>query len=137
MCTYLGNKELLNRWKIGFLASRKISTSAILPTLDWAVETSKRTDVAVVSGFHSRLERDVLKFLLQGKCGIIIVLARGMYRKLPQICDTVMKENRLLIISLEKETVTRVSERSAHKRNKYVGNLVDELRQIYFYNEQV
>lgn len=130
MCTYLGNKELLNRWKIGFLASRKISSSAILPTLDWAVEISKRADVVVVSGFHSRLEKDVLKFLLQGKCGIIIVLARSMYRKLPKIYDTVMKENRLLIISLEKETVTRVSERTAHKRNKYVEELADELRQI-------
>ena len=52
MCTYLGNKELLNRWKIGFLASRKISSSAILPTLDWAVEISKRADVVVVSGFR-------------------------------------------------------------------------------------
>lgn len=131
MCTYLGNKELLNRWKIGFLASRKISSSAILPTLDWAVEISKRVDVVVVSGFHSRLEKDILKFLLQGKCGIIIVLARSMYRKLPKIYDTVMKENRLLIISLEKETITRVSERTAHKRNKYVENLADELRQIY------
>lgn len=131
MCAYLGNKELLNRWKIGFLASRKISSSAILPTLDWAVEISKRADVVVVSGFHSRLEKDVLKFLLQGKCGIIIVLARSMYRKLPKIYDTVMKENRLLIISLEKETITRVSERTAHKRNKYVENLADELRQIY------
>jgi len=130
MCTYLGNKELLNRWKIGFLASRKISSSAILPTLDWAVEINKRADVVVVSGFHSRLEKDVLKFLLQGKCGIIIVLARSMYRKLPKIYDTVMKENRLLIISLEKETVTRVSERTAHKRNKYVEELADELRQI-------
>lgn len=128
MYTYLGNKELLKWRKIGFLASRKISTSAILPTLDWVVETSKRTDVAVVSGFHSRLEKDVLKFLLQGKCGIIVVLARGMYRKLPKIYDDAMKENRLLIISLEKETVTRVSERTAHKRNKYVEKLADELR---------
>lgn len=131
MCTYLGNKELLNRRKIGFLASRKITSSAILPTLDWAVEISKRTDVAVISGFHSRLEKDVLKFLLQDKCGIIVVLARGMYRKLPKIYDAAMKENRLLIISLEKETVTRVSERTAHKRNKYVEKLADELRQIY------
>lgn len=103
MCTYLGNKELLNWWKIGFLASRKISSSAILPTLDWAVEISKRADVAVVSGFHSRLEKDVLKFLLQGKCGIIIVLARGMYRKLPQIYDAAMNDNRLLIILSRKK----------------------------------
>ena len=46
---YLGNKELLKWWKIGFLASRKIASPAVLPTLDWAAETSRRTDVAIVS----------------------------------------------------------------------------------------
>ena len=125
MCTYLGNKELLNRRKIGFLASRKISTSAVLPTLDWAVEISKRSDISVVSGFHSRLEKDVLKFLIQGKCGIIIVLARGMYRKLPKVYEEAMNENRLLIIALEKDTATRVSEYTAHRRNEYVINISD------------
>lgn len=130
MCTYLGNKELLNWWKIGFLASRKISSSAILPTLDWAVEISKRADVAVVSGFHSRLEKDVLKFLLQGKCGIIIVLARGMYRKLPQIYDAAMNDNRLLIIALKKDMVTRVSEYTAHRRNEYVINISNLTKRV-------
>lgn len=130
MCTYLGNKELLNRRKIGFLASRKISTSAVLPTLDWAVEISKRSDISVVSGFHSRLEKDVLKFLIQGKCGIIIVLARGMYRKLPKVYEEAMNENRLLIIALEKDTATRVSEYTAHRRNEYVINISDLMKQI-------
>lgn len=130
MCTYLGNKELLNKRKIGFLASRKIPTSAVLPTLDWAVEISKRTDVAVVSGFHSRLEKDVLKFLIQGKCGIIIVLARGMYRKLPKVYEEAMNENRLLVIALEKDTVTRVSEYTAHRRNEYVINISDQMKRV-------
>ena len=130
MCNYLGNKELLNWWKIGFLASRKISTSAILPTLDWAVEISKPTDVAVVSGFHSRLEKDVLKFLLQGTCGIIIVLARGMYRKLPKVYDAAMNENRLLIIALEKDMITRVSEYTAHRRNEFVINISDLMKRV-------
>ena len=130
MCTYLGNKELLNRRKIGFLASRKIFTSVVLPTLDWAVEISKRSDIAVVSGFHSRLEKDVLKFLIQGKCGIIIVLARGMYRKPPKVYEEAMNENRLLIIALEKDTATRISEYTAHRRNEYVINISDLMKQI-------
>ena len=43
MHTYLGNKDLLNRITIGFLASRKLPLNVILPTLDWAVEISNRT----------------------------------------------------------------------------------------------
>lgn len=123
--TYLGNKELLHKRKVGFLASRKISTLSVLPTLDWAMQMSKQEEVAIISGFHSRMERDVLKILLQGKCGIIIVLARGMYRKVPQQYKEAMESNRILFISYEKDTVTRVSEASAHKRNNYVMNLAD------------
>ena len=113
---------------MGFLASRKISTFSVLPTFDWAMQMSKQEDIAVVSGFHSRLEKDVLKILLQGKCGIVVVLARGMYRKIPQLYEEAMQANRILFISYEKDTITRVSEVSAHKRNRFVMELSDEMK---------
>lgn len=122
-----GNKDLLKMRKVGFLASRKISTLSILPTLDWAMQVCKQKDIAIVSGFHSKMERDVLKILLQGECGIIIVLARGMYRKLPKQYEKAMSQNRLLIISYEKESVTRISETTAHKRNDFVREIADEM----------
>ena len=128
--TYLGNKALLNMQKVGFLASRKISTLSVLPALDWAMQVSKQRDIAIVSGFHSLMERNVLKLLLQGQCSIIIVLARGMYRKLPKQYEEAMNQNRLFIISYEKETITRVSEESAHKRNHHVEQLANEMFKI-------
>ena len=127
---YLGNKELLKQKKVGFLASRKISSLSILPTLDWATEVSKREDNAIVSGFHSKMERNVLEILLKGQCGIIIVLSRGMYRKLPKQYEEAMSQNRLLIISNEKDNVKRVSEQTAHKRNEYVREIADEMMQL-------
>ena len=127
---YLGNKELLKIIKVGFLASRKISTLSILPTLDWAMRVCKQKDIVIVSGFHSKMERDVLKILFQGECGIIVVLARGMYRKLPKQYEEAMLQNRLLIISYEKESVIRVSEATAHKRNDYVREIVDEMQTL-------
>lgn len=127
---YLGNKELLKQKKVGFLASRKISSLSILPTLDWATEVSKREDTAIVSGFHSKMERNVLEILLKGQCGIIIVLARGMYRKLPKQYEEAMSQNRLLIISNEKDNVKRVSEQTAHKRNEFVREIADEMMQL-------
>ena len=127
---YLGNKQLLNLHKIGFIASRHASTLDVIPTLDWAVEISKSTDVAVVSGFQSPLEKDVLKFLLRGVCPIIIVLARGMYRKLPDALQTPMDQQRILVISNEPDTITRVSEITAHKRNEYVKSISDEMKII-------
>ena len=127
---YLGNKQLLNMHKIGFIASRHASTLDVIPTLDWAVEISKSTDVAVVSGFQSPLEKDVLKFLLRGVCPIIIVLARGMYRKLPEALQSPMDQHRILVISNEPDIITRVSEITAHKRNEYVKSISDEMKII-------
>ena len=127
---YLGNKQLLNLHKIGFIASRHASTLDVIPTLDWAVEISKSMDVAVVSGFQSPLEKDVLKFLLRGVCPIIIVLARGMYRKLPEALQSPMDQHRILIISNEPANIIRVSEITAHKRNEYVKSISDEMKII-------
>lgn len=127
---YLGNKQLLNLHKIGFIASRHASTLDLIPTLDWAAEMSRLKDIAVVSGFQSPLEKDVLKFLLRGVCPIIIVLARGMYRKLPEALQSPMDQQRILVISNEPDTITRVSEITAHKRNEYVKSISDEMKII-------
>ena len=132
--TYLGNKVLLKKRKVGFLASRKISTLSVLPTLDWAMQMSKQEETAIVSGFHSRMEKDVLKILLQGKCRIIIVLSRGMYRKIPMEYTEALLQQRILFISFEKDSVTRVSEFSAHRRNEYVKSLADEMKTISINN---
>ena len=127
---YLGNKQLLNLHKIGFIASRHASSIDVIPTLDWAAELSRRVDVVVVSGYQSPLEKDVLKFLLRGVCPIIIVLARGMYRKLPEPLQSPMDQQRILVISNEPDTITRVSEITAHKRNEYVKSISDEMKII-------
>ena len=128
--TAIGNIALLQKRKIGFLASRKIATLSVLPTLDWATEISQREDVAVVSGFHSQMEKEVLKILLRGKCGIIVILARGMYRQVPNRYEEALQQNRLLLLSYEKDNITRISEQTAHKRNKQVVLLSDEMKQI-------
>ncbi|MBO5133450.1 MAG: hypothetical protein J6C20_10375 [Paludibacteraceae bacterium] len=47
---------------------------------------------------------------------------------IPKQYEEAMIPNRLLIISYEKESVTRVSEVTAHKRNDYVREIVDEMK---------
>ena len=53
----LGNTSLLERKKIGYFASGTIASLSVLPTLDWATEIAKREDVAIVSGFHSKMPK--------------------------------------------------------------------------------
>lgn len=116
--TSIGNTELLTSSITGFLCSRTIASKAILPCLDWAVEIAKDENTTVMSTFHSPIEREVLSFLLQGKCNIIIVLARSLYKTIPQELQSALDSNRLLILSICNQP--RISKQSALTCNKYI-----------------
>lgn len=123
----LGNTSLLSLRKIGYFASSKIASLSVLPTLDWATEIAKREDVAIVSGFHSRTEREVLEFLLNGKCGIICVLARSIYKRCPEIYRKAFDANRVLFISPINTTSYRSSRDTCQQRNEYIASISDQL----------
>jgi predicted Rossmann fold nucleotide-binding protein DprA/Smf involved in DNA uptake len=127
MITYLGNQDLLKRHKVGFLASSKIATLSVLPTLDWASMMAKRDDVAVVIGCHSPLEEQALSFLLKGKCGIIIALHRGIYHKVPEMYCSALTADRLLFISIFNDRVTRPGRANALRRNRFITTLADDM----------
>ena len=59
---YLGNQDLLNCRKWGFMGSRTIPSDEVLRCYDWASKRAAAGD-CVVSGFSSRMERDVLHFI--------------------------------------------------------------------------
>lgn len=123
----LGNSSLLDCKKIGYFASSKIATLSVLPTLDWATEVAQREDVAIVSGFHSIMEREVLNFLLRGKCGIICVLARSIYKKIPDKFREAYNSGRILFIVPFKTSATMTSRRLCQRCNEYVASISDEL----------
>ncbi len=77
----LGNLELLNLPKTAFLCSRKVPASVVLKSYDWALEQREKGN-CVISGFQSQLEKDVLHYLLKGHQPIILVLARGMRKRI-------------------------------------------------------
>ena len=72
-----GNKDLLGLPKTAFLCSRRIPAGAVLTCYDWAIE-ERDAGRCVISGFHSRIEKDVLHYLLKGAQPIIIAPARGL-----------------------------------------------------------
>lgn len=119
---FLGNKELLNLHKTAFLASSTIPPDKVLKCYDWA--TAKH-DGCVVSGFSSKLEQDVLHFLMKSNVPIIMVLARQMYKQMTQELQTLFDENRLLVISVS--NAVRQSKTTALARNKYICEIADQI----------
>ncbi len=122
--TYLGNKDLLDTQKIAFFAPSQIATLSVLKCYDWAIEMFNGGK-CIISGFSSRMEKDVLHFLLKGRQPIILVLSRRMYSVMPQEYIKPLEEGRLLIISTSNET--RQSKKNAFRRNCYIAEIVDEI----------
>ena len=122
---YLGNIKLLESRKVVFLCSRTVSSGAILRCYDWATQMVDSSNV-VIGGFQSKIEKDVLYFLLKGRQPVIIVIARQMYKELPNELINPMNEGRLLIISTSPNAV-RVSKDTANKRNSYISEIADEI----------
>jgi hypothetical protein len=119
---YLGNKELLSIPKTAFLAASTIPPDMVLRCYDWA---SCQHDGCVMSGFSSKLEQDVLHFLLKAKCPVIMILARRMYRSIPEELKAPMEQGRLLIISTC--NAVRQSKATASARNKYICEMADQI----------
>lgn len=117
--THLGNIDLLNRTSIGLFSSRNIRLQSILPSLNWAAKESQQKETVIVSSFQSSLEKEILDILLDGKCGIIIVLARKMYKQLPSEYLKPLDEGRMLILSIC--DAPRTCKYYAQKRNEYIA----------------
>ena len=120
----LGNRDLLNLPKTAFLASSTIPTDMVLRCYDWATQMAKE-EQCIISGFSSHLEKEVLHFLIKGRCPIILVLAREMYKQIPSELQPLLDAHRLLIISVSK--AVRQSKATAHARNKYICEIADKI----------
>jgi predicted Rossmann fold nucleotide-binding protein DprA/Smf involved in DNA uptake len=119
---YLGNQELLKLQKTAFLASNTIPIEMVLKCYDWA---SGKHEGCVISGFSSKLEKDVLHFLLKSKCPVILVLARRMCKVIPPEMKEPLEQGRILIISTSK--AVRQSKQTALERNRYICEISDEI----------
>lgn len=122
----LGNADLLNLKKKSFLCSRNITASTVLKCYDWAIDQREKGN-CVISGFHSKIEKDVLHYLLSGTQPIILALARGMKVKIEHELRKAVDDCRLLIVTPFEKNITRVTTETAEIRNRFMMNLADEV----------
>ena len=72
-----GNAALLAGQPIAFFCSQSCPGDIILRAQDWA-NARGPDDAPVISGFHTPVERDVLRILLRGGAPVIQVRARAL-----------------------------------------------------------
>ena len=121
-----GNIELLKLPKTAFLCSRNIPASAVLKCYDWAIEQRDKGN-CVISGFHSKIEKDVFHYLLAGTQPVIMVLARGMKEKIKPELKAAIDAGKLLLITPFENSVKRVTAETAEQRNRFMIEISDDI----------
>ena len=121
----LGNKDLLSLRKVAFLCSRNCPASVVQKSCTWAV-SQRENGRCVISGFHSRIEKEVLHHLLAGTQPVIVALARGIMRQLEPALQAALDAGRLLIVTRYADSVTHACEASCFYRNRLMMELADE-----------
>jgi len=123
---YLGNTDLLKLPKTAFLCSQKCPAEVVLKCYDWAKQ-QREAGCCIVCGNHSQIEKDVFEILLKGTQPLILVLARGLKRRLEPHFQLAINKNRLLIITSFLKEIKRVTQTTADRRNKMMIELSDNI----------
>lgn len=117
---YTGNIALLDLPKVAFFASREVSPEQRCSALRWAEQTI-RTGDAVISGFHSPLEAEILERLLAARHPVIWAHARTLRRRYPPHVEQALAEGRILIFAAR--NIPRAGLRAAQARNCIVASM--------------
>ena len=109
----LGNTGLLSLHKVAFLCSRSCPADQLPKVRDWAIRQCDN-GVCVISGFHSRIEKKALRYLLAGGQPIILVLACGFKKELDPELQAPLAAGRLLAITRYAPSVTHPCEEKCY-----------------------
>lgn len=115
--------SVLARAPIAFFCSNACPGDLILKAQDWA--NAREPDrVPVIGGFHTPIERDVLRILLRGAAPVTIVLARAVqgYRASPAL-KAAVTAGTAQIVSPFPATQSRTTAATAEARNRHILTL--------------
>ena len=119
----IGNIDILDTNLHGIFCSIRCPGNIILNTYD-CMRILRDSGVAVVSGFHSPIEKDCLDILLKGTQPIVACPARGISRmRIPSDWKKPIDQGRLLVLSPFDEKQKRPTVSTAQRRNHLVAKL--------------
>ena len=123
---YNGNLELLKLPKTAFLCSRAIPASIVLKCYDWAIEQREQGN-CIIGGFHSKIEKDVLHYLLKGDQPIIVAMARGLKKRIEPELKSELDKGRLLIVTPFEKEIKRITSGTAMLRNQFMIEIAENI----------
>ena len=112
---------------VAFFCSQSCPGDIILKAQDWA-NTRTQASAPVISGFHTAIERDMLRILLRNNAPLIYCLARSLKgARLPAAVRAAQKAGYAEIISPFLATQKRTTAASAAQRNRHILSLCNNI----------
>jgi len=122
----VGDPDLLKNRTLALLCSVKCPGSIILRTYD-LMQDLRNENVTIISGFHSPMEKECLKILLRGTCGIVICYARSLPKHMPLEFKEPTNDGRLLLLSEYDDKHNRPTKEISTERNNLIASIADVL----------
>jgi predicted Rossmann fold nucleotide-binding protein DprA/Smf involved in DNA uptake len=127
----IGSPGLLTERKVGLFCSVRCPDDAAFRAYD-ACRKLRDEGMTLISGFHSPVEKECLKILLQGTQPVIVSPARSVRKmRIPTGWRPALESGRLLIVSRFEQSPRRADIGSARRRNELVAALSNEVLIIH------
>ena len=122
----LGKLALLRQPLTALFCSTQCPGDVILRAFDQVAQL-RDTGRAVISGFHTPVEKECLAILLRGASPIVICPARSLEGfRVPADWKEPMGSGRLMVLSCFPNGPRRATTDTAHRRNEFVAALATE-----------
>jgi hypothetical protein len=122
----MGAAGLLQGPLTEFFASRQCPGAAVLAATGWALHQARERR-AVVGGFHSPLERSVLRLLMEAGGSAVVVLARPVSgASLDSAWHGAIDAGRMAVVS-RTVRLQRLAEQAANDRNDIAARLAGRI----------
>lgn len=123
----LGPAALWSRPKLAFFCSAKCPGEILLRVLKWVPTLAGRSDVVLAGGFHTPVEREVLRLALRQSTPVIVCPARGLPKVIPPEWRTPLDEGRLLIATQFFAAARCITAVRAEQRNRWLAEHADRI----------
>ena len=127
---HFGNVLILDPSLTAFFCSVRCPGNLILKAYDLA-QRWRAENQPVIGGFHSPVEKEVLKIMLRSTVPVCVVLARSLPKRIPTEFRRPLDEGRLLLVSTFDAKTKRATQETAAYRNQVVAALADKVFVAY------